>query len=93
MKQFTTLKVGYSRGIYGCSNEYFTTIVVNNNEMTSISHCGMYGSEERINQTLKDAGFIEKYIASDFGLIKSREAWKGFISETEAIAEIKKLYQ
>ena len=91
MKLFTTIKVGYSRGIYGCSAEYFTTIIINGETMTSVSHYGMYGSEERINRTLKDMGYTEKYTPSDFGLIPSRKAWKGFLSETEAIAEIKKL--
>lgn len=91
MKQFTTLKVGHSHEIYGCSAEYFTTIIVNGDKMVGISHYGMCGSEERINRTLKDLGYFEKYIPSDFGSIKSRQAWKGFLSEKEAISEIEKM--
>lgn len=91
MKTFITLKVGYTAGIYGCSNEYFTTIIINKNDISSISHYGMYGSEERINRTLKDKGFIEKYIPNDFGKMTRKQVWQGFISEVEAVKKIKKL--
>lgn len=36
MKTFITLKVGYTAGIYGCSNEYFNTIIIDNEEKQAI---------------------------------------------------------
>lgn len=92
-KQFITLKVGYSRGIYGCSDEYFTTIIINGDDIKSISYSGLYGSEERINAILKDSGYKQKHVPSDYGLIKTREAWKGFEREEDAIKNLKELLQ
>ena len=89
MKKFTTIKVGYSKSIYGCANEYFTTIIINGNNTQSISHKGLYGSEDRINRALKDKGFEEFYTPSDFGLIPLRNVWRGFISEHEALELVK----
>lgn len=89
---FITLKVGYSAGIYGCSNEYFNTIIIDGNskdDIWNIPHYGMYGSEERVNSALKDKGYKEVYIPSDYGKIPARNLWKGFISEQQAIEEIK----
>jgi hypothetical protein len=91
MKSFITLKVGYSVSIYGCSAEYFTTIIIKGKKIESVSHYGLYGSEDRINHILKDAGYIERYIPSDFGKIPSRGLWKGFKSEEVAITEIKEM--
>ena len=92
MKIFITMKVGYSWSkMYGKTNEYFTTIIINENVITSISYKGMYGAEERVGRALKDKGYDEKYIPSDYGLMKSREAWKGFIYESEAVKEAENL--
>lgn len=59
MKAFTTIKIGYTAGVYGCSGEYFTTIVIDGEEHHSFTFSGMYGAEERIARTLKDLGFTE----------------------------------
>lgn len=85
MKAFITLKTGYTTGIYGCSGEYFNTIIINDEVITSVAHSGMYGSEERVNQALKDKGFKETYIPNDFGKMTKKDLWKGFVSEQEAI--------
>lgn len=90
MKQFTTIKVGYTHGIYGCSGEYFTTIIINGSKHASINHYGLYGSEERVNQALKAKGYKEFYTPSDYGKMTKKEVWKGFMSENEAIDKIKK---
>jgi hypothetical protein len=92
MKKFTTLKVGYSTGVYGCSNEYFTTIIIDGDKTSSISHRGMYGSEERINGALEAKGFTRFYTPTDFGKIPNRKIWPGFHSEYEAIDIINKEY-
>jgi hypothetical protein len=90
-KTFITLQVGYSWSrMYGKTAEYFTTIIINGNDIKSISHYGMYGSDERINRALTEKGYENKYIANDYGLITRKEAWKGFMSENEALEEIKK---
>jgi hypothetical protein len=86
MKQFTTIKVGYTAGIYGCSNEYFTTIIINGSKHTSISHYGMYGSEERVNHALMDRGYREFYTPSDFGRMIAKDVNKNlFTSEHDVI--------
>lgn len=89
MKKYTTIKVGYSAGVYGCSNEYFTTIIIDGEKVFSVSHCGLYGSDERINAVLKEAGYESFYVPSDFGKIPSRGVWKGFKSEYEAAYEVR----
>lgn len=90
-KQFTILKVGYTAGIYGCSNEYFNCIYTDNEGMHSIPFYGMYGAEQRLERVLNDKGYEYQYIHTDFGKMKSREVWKGFVSETEAIETVNKL--
>lgn len=85
MKLYTTLKVGYTRSIYGCSGEYFTTVIVDANGIKSISYYGLYGSDQRIGEALKAKGYEYKYTPNDYGLMKSRTVWKGFIPENEAL--------
>ena len=91
--KFSTIKVGYSAGIYGCSNEYFTTIIFRDGEVFSLSHKGLYGSEERINALLRDAGYENKYVPSTFGKMKSSDfsegGWRGFQSEYSAMEYVK----
>jgi hypothetical protein len=56
MKLYTTIKTGYTAGIYGCSGEYFTTTIITQNKKgldTRIIHFqGMYGAENRVNNVL-----------------------------------------
>lgn len=87
MKTFITLKVGYTCGIYGCSNEFFNTIYVEGETIHSVQYYGMYGAEERINATLKEKGFTQFYVPSDFGKMTRKDA-KGFVSEAQAIKQI-----
>jgi len=90
MKKFTTIKVGYTAGIYGCSGEYFTTIILNNDDVKFINHNGLYGSEHRINSILKDAGYKEFYTPSTYGKLTRKDIPKTmFSSEHVAIEELK----
>lgn len=73
MKKFTTLKVGYTSGIYGCSGEYFTTIVITNDDVRVFNYYGMYGAEERVNRLLKDAGYDYFHTPSDFGKMTMKD--------------------
>ena len=86
MKQFTTLKVGYTAGIYGCSGKYFTTIVINGKKHTSLSYRGMYGSEERVARALTDKGYTEFYTPTSYGRMIAKEVNKNlFTSEQDVI--------
>ena len=73
MKKYTTIKVGYTAGVYGCSGEYFTTIIIDGDKHTSICHYGMYGSEERVNQALNDLGYSQFYTPSDYGKMAKKD--------------------
>lgn len=89
MKQFTILKVGYTKGIYGCSGEYFTCIYNNSKGLNSFNFYGMYGAEERISRAMKDKGYEEKYTPTDYGQMKQREVLKLFKSEYQMLEELK----
>ena len=92
MKIFTTIKVGYTAGTYGCSNEFFTTIIVDENGMSSVSFKGMYGVEDRVAAALKEKGYDHKWTPSDFGRMNTREVNKNlFLYENQAIEKIKAL--
>jgi hypothetical protein len=67
MKQYTTIKIGYSVGVYGCSNEFFTTIYINGSKNGSFSFYGMYGAEERINRAMEAKGYKGFYTQSHYG--------------------------
>ena len=88
MKMFSTIKVDYSRGIYGCSGEYFFSILVDGDKMDCLKFSGMYGADDRINSALKVKGYSEHYISSDFGKMV-REDYRRFIGEYEALEWIK----
>lgn len=89
MKKYTTIKVGYTTGIYGCSGEYFNTIIIDGDITFSVAHYGMYGSDERVNAVLRGAGYGAFYVPTDYGKMTKRDVWKGFISEYDAIDKIK----
>ena len=91
-KQYTCVKVGYTAGIYGCSGEYFTLIYVNSKGMHSISFHGMYGSEDRVQNILKDKGYKPYWTPSDYGRMKYRDINKNmFVSEQQATEELRKV--
>lgn len=90
MKIFTTIKVGYTAGICGCTGEYFNTIIVTDRGIENILYYGMFGADERINALLKEQGFEQKYVRSDFGQMKKKDICKRmFLSEGQAIEELK----
>lgn len=88
MKEFTTIKVGYRAGVYGCIAEYFTTIIIDGDKHYSIRFHGLYGAEERVAGALKALGYKEFYTASSFGRMVQSDV-RGSMSEHVAIAEIK----
>lgn len=94
MKKYTTIKVGYTAGIYGCSGEYFTTIVLTGDDVNVFNYSGRYGAEERVGRALNDAGYNNFYTPSDFGKMTMSDvrARKNFwLSEYTAIDAINEM--
>lgn len=93
MKTFTTIKIGYTAGIYGCSGEYFNTIIIDGDNIDNFYYSGMYGAEERVAQELKALGFKEVYTPSFYGQLKRNDIPKGrFNSEYITIVDIQEKY-
>jgi len=89
MKQFTTIKIGYSVGVYGCTGEYFTTIYRNGGKTGSFSFGGMYGAKERINREMEKKGYKIYYVPSFYGKMTRKDRTKYIMSEYSAIKYIK----
>jgi hypothetical protein len=90
MKQIINIKTGYSAGQYGCSNEYFTIVWIDQNDNShAMDYKGMYGSHYRVMEVLQDAGYtIEMNIEGTYGQVKgSDKKWGN--TENEAIAYLK----
>lgn len=68
MKKFTYNKIGYTSGVYGCSNEYFLFTIITSKNINQIVVSGMYGVEDRIKSELEKLGFEMKWcISSPYG--------------------------
>lgn len=95
MKQVTILKVGYTAGIYGCSNEYFNAIYVSNKGLQHVAFKGMYGAEERVQRAFEAKGFDVSWIPTDYGKMTTRGSGKVmdgmFKSEKQAIEHVMNL--
>ena len=89
MKQFTTIKIGYSVGVYGCSGEYFTTIYMNGGKHGSFSFEGMYGADSRINREMEAKGYKQFYTPSFYGKMTKADRTKYIQPEYSAIEYIK----
>lgn len=70
MRLFTTFKTGYTAGTYGCSGEYFTTIIIGTKGTKTIKWHGMYGPEYRVAEYLKKKGYKEFYTSTNYGKLK-----------------------
>jgi hypothetical protein len=90
MKFFTITKTGYTAGVYGCSGEYFTCIICNDENITGFAFYGLYGAEERIKAIIEDMGYNFRYVRSYYGQLKQKDG-KGSMKESEAITYIEKL--
>jgi len=90
MRQFTTIKIGYSVGVYGCSGEYFTTIYTDGSKNGSFSFEGMYGAEERVNSLMREKGYKQFYTNSFYGRMTRNDRTKYIQSEYTAIEYIKR---
>ena len=85
-KWYTIIKIGYSAGVYGCSNEYFTLIHTDKKEgLKSQSFYGMYGAEERVARMMEDNGYKQKYTHSFFGRMTRIVLTNNCISEYDVI--------
>lgn len=70
MRHFTTIKTGYTAGVYGNTGEYFTTILINGKNTSSLRWHGQYGAEYRIAEFLKARGYKEFYTPANYGRLK-----------------------
>jgi hypothetical protein len=92
MKLFTIIKTGYSSGIYGCSNEYFTAIVIKDDITSSYMFRGLYGEDERMKSLLVEQGFKPFYSYGAYGKIPSREYKASMFDSIKEIAnKVKKI--
>jgi hypothetical protein len=95
MKLYTTIKTGYTAGIYGCSGEYFTTTIIDTDKEGKlftdiIHHEGMYGSEQRINSLLEEKGYKYIHTSCSYGKLTRKDIpSKWYMSEYTAIDYIK----
>jgi len=96
-KWFTIQKVGYTKGVYGCSGEYFSLIVYNSEKdlngerwLNQYFFEGMYGAEQRVAAVLKEVGYTDRYTQSIYGrLVRSDIPKNRFMSEYSMINELK----
>lgn len=89
IKQFATIKVGYSKGIYGCTAEYFTTIWIDKTGMNAMHFQGLYGVEERVAREFKSKGYEQAHIFSEYGKLTRKDMIAAFVSEKIAIEMVK----
>jgi hypothetical protein len=90
MKQFTCVKIGYTAGVYGCSNEYFNFIIDDIDEKGRDRHHwfylkGLYGADDRIINLLKEKGYKETFTSSWYGKLTRSTAPKHAKTEDQAI--------
>ena len=87
-KLFSIIKTGYSAGSYGCSAEYFTAVIITENDQRAVLFRGLYGSEHRVADVLKQAGYTEFYMPAVYGKLPTKDGQRA-VSEKEAIEEVK----
>jgi hypothetical protein len=92
MKQFSIVKVGYTSGIYGCSGEYFNCIFTDKKGLQNFTFSGMYGADERVQAEMREKGYKQVWLKSDYGKMKTSGQDKMlpiFMGEYQAIEYIK----
>ena len=92
MKNFSIIKIGYSSGVYGCSNEFFVCVYSTPSKFGLFHFSGMYGAEERVSRTLMDMGFKAYYTPNCFGKLigeDKRHAERWGLSEAQVIDFVK----
>jgi hypothetical protein len=97
MKHFTIQKIGYTAGIYGCSNEYFSLVITDDtdkdNWIQQYIFSGMYGPEDRIAGIMKEAGYTHKYIHSIYGKLIRKDIPSKLVQSDYTLAiELKAKY-
>ena len=79
MKQFSITKIGYTAGVYGCSNEYFKVFIENGETNETYILTGMYGEEHNISSYLKELGYKRIYTNMPYAQFKKKDL-KGWIT-------------
>lgn len=88
-KTFTIIKTGYSAGIYGCSGEYFKLLYDGDDgKLKSLDFWGLYGTEQRVAQHLRDKGWVFEWANSHYGKVPARHFQKTHMDEKEILQAI-----
>lgn len=87
MKLFTITKTGYSSGTYGCTDEYYTYIVINGEETTGGWFKGLYGEDYRVKEKIEKLGYKFFHTNSAYGKIPQREYKADFFDTSDEIVE------
>lgn len=89
MRLFTTIKTGYTAGVYGNTGEYYTTTLINNGVTSSVMWHGQYGADYRIAEYLKQKGYKSFYTQANYGQLRRDDILKQVThSEYEMLKEI-----
>lgn len=90
-KLFINHKTGYTAGTYGNSGEQFLLVMIDGDRTQSIAYDGQYGHEQRVVETLKNAGYKEVYTPSFYGRMKRKDcSHKLVLSENQAVEAVNK---
>ena len=82
-KLYTYIKTGYSSGVYGRSDEYFTWIVIRGNNIGTFRTKGLYGTGYQYAEAdLKAMGFECFPTSAIYGKVV-RSDYKGFRWDNE----------
>lgn len=91
-KLFTIIKTWYTSGLYWCTGEQFTAIIIEWEKTDTILFEWLYGAEDRIASLLKEKDFIQFYSYANYGKISRKDIRKNTLSEYQAIEYIKNEY-
>ena len=90
MKQFTIIKTGYTAGVYGCTNEFFTVVITDDELNDTFTFKGMYGAEERVAEEFKLKGYKRFYCRANFGKLVRNDLKDVYVrTENEAIQVVR----
>lgn len=73
MKMFSIFKTGYTSGNTGCTGEYFTAIIINDDVVNSYAFQAMYTNGQDIRAYLKGEGYKEFYTSSNWGKLTRKD--------------------
>jgi hypothetical protein len=91
MKTCTIVKIGYTAGIYGCSDEYFSCFYTKKGEIKSFIFSGMYGVEDRVSHAMQAKGYKVTYCVQMYGKLTRSDIIKKQVNAEYSILKGDKL--